>query len=149
MNRTEKTRKIVELFAGMDYGESLTHGQIADYLGIKKTDKEYRYLVSQAQKQLIEHGKMVECVRGIGYRLVAPDDYTLASTKCVATGVKRINKGAKILANAPVHSMTQEGVQAYNSVRDRMVILQAAVSGARVEINMLAKKRPHPLSVTK
>lgn len=146
MNRAEKVRKVVETFAVMDYGESLTHGQIAETAGIRKNDGEYRYIISAAQKQLLEHGKMLESIRGVGYRIVAPDDYTAASTRCVSNGVKRINKGMSILVNAPVKDMTQEGIQAYNAVRDRMTILQAAVSGARVEINMLAKKREHPLT---
>lgn len=149
MNRSDKVNKIVETFAGMDYGESLTHGQIAEIVGVKKTDSEYRYLIHQSQKHLLDHGKMVESIRGVGYRVVNPDDYTTTATHCVTTGVRKINKGAQILAHAPVSNMTPEGIQAYNNVRDRMTILQAAVTGAKVEINMLAETRKHPLAVSK
>lgn len=147
MDRTEKVKTIVEQFATMNYGESLTHKQIAEMVGIKSTDGEYRYLIHQAQKHLLDHGKMVESVRGVGYRIISPDDYTVASTRCVTNGVRRINKGANILAHAPVNDMTADGIQAYNHVRDRMTILQAAVTGAKVEINMLSRKREHPLAV--
>lgn len=147
MDRTEKVKTIVDQFATMNYGESLTHKQIAEMVGVKSTDSEYRYLIHQAQKHLLEHGKMVECVRGVGYRIVFPDDYTTASTRAVATGVRRIKKGTNILAHAPISDMTVEGIQAYNHVRDRMTILEAAVTGAKVEINMLSKKREHPLAI--
>lgn len=148
MDRREKVNTIVERFASMNYGESLTHNQIAEMVGIKKTDGEYRYLISQSQKHLLAHGKMIESVRGVGYRVVFPDNYTLISTRCVASGVRRIDNGMKILAHAPVKEMTQDGVQAFNTVRDRMAILQAAVTGAKVEINMLSKKRQHPLTLS-
>lgn len=148
MNRKDKVGKIVDAFANLDYGESMTHGQIAELVGVKKTDSEYRYLIHQSQKQLIDHGKMVESIRGVGYRVINPDDYTATATQCVTTGVRKINRGAQILAHAPVADMTPDGLQAYNHVRDRMVILQAAVTGAKVEINMLAKKREHPLAAT-
>lgn len=147
MNRKDKVDKIVETFACMDYGESMTHGQIAELVGVKKTDSEYRYLVHQSQKHLLDHGKMVESIRGVGYRVVNPDDYTAVSSRYMTTGVRCINKSANVLAHAPVASMTPEGLQAYNHVRDRMAILQAAVTGAKVEINMLAQKREHPLTV--
>lgn len=148
MNRSEKVKSIVDQFAVMNYGESMTHKQIAEIAGVKSSDSEYRYLIHQAQKNLIEHGKMLESVRGVGYRIVFPDEYTETSTRYVSTGVRRINKGAAILAHAPVNDMSAEGIQAYNNVRDRMAILQAAVTGAKVEINMLSKKREHPLAVT-
>lgn len=146
MNRSDKVNKIVETFACMDYGESMTHGQIAELVGVKKTDSEYRYLIHQSQKHLLNHGKMVESIRGVGYRVVNPDDYTTTATRCVTTGVRKINKGAQILAHAPVANMTPDGIQAYNNVRDRMMILQAAATGAKVEINMLSQKREHPFT---
>lgn len=150
MNRSEKVNTIVEQFANMGYGESLTHKQIAEMIGIKSTDGSYRYIVHQAQKHLLGHGKMIECVRGVGYRVVQPDDYTTASARRIVAGVRQIDKGAKILSHAPTKDMTIEGIQAYNRVNDRVAILNAAVTGAKVEINMLATKREHPLAaVTK
>ena len=53
----------------------------------------------------------------------------------------------KILDNAPVQDMTQDGVQKYNTVSDRLHILRAAVTGAKVEIKMLNAKRENPLKV--
>ena len=98
-------------------------------------------------KKLLDCGKMIANVRGVGYRVVDPDDYTLQSAKCVVSGAKKINKGTKILSNAPVCDMSDEGRRKYNAVADRVKILQAAVSGARVEINMLSSKRENPLKL--
>jgi hypothetical protein len=41
--------------------------------------------------------------------------------------------------------MTQMGAQKYNTVADRMRIMQAAIHGAKVEIKMLTAKRRNTL----
>ena len=74
-----------------------------------------------------------------------PDEYTDQSVRNIGAGVKRIDKGVRILNNAPVKDMTQFGVQRYNSVVDKSRILQAATHGAKVEIKMLSSRRENPL----
>ena len=53
------------------------------------------------------------------------------------------------MRNAPVQKMSSAGLESYNLVNDRLHILQAAVAGAKVEINMLSQKRQHPLELVK
>lgn len=145
MNRKEKVQALVEEFLGKDYGGSMTHYEIASVIEEREGSTKYRSIVETAKKKLLECGKMIENVRGVGYRVISPDEYTGQSAKCVVSGAKRIDKGTKILQNAPVKDMTQDGVSQYNMISDKIRILQAAVCGAKVEINMLSSKRENPL----
>ena len=102
-------------------------------------------IVSSAKKELEDSGKMIVSVFSVGYRLAYPDEYVDQSAKRVKRGANQIDHGVRILDNAPVKDMTQAGVQKYNTVTDRMRIMQAAVHGAKVEIKMLTAKRKNPL----
>lgn len=145
MDRQDKIKALVEEFANMNYGETLEHFRIAALIEEGVNTSEYRYIVRKAQKRLLECGKMIANVKGTGYRVVCPDEYSFQSSKCVIAGARRIDHGAKIMRNAPVKDMSLEGRQTYNSISDRMRILQAAMTGAKVEINMLSSKRENPL----
>lgn len=147
MTKNEKVQKLVEAFLDKEYGVTLHHWEIAHIVQENERSNEYRSIVNKASKKLLDCGKMIENIRGVGYRVVAPDEYSNQSARCVVSGARRINKGAKIIRNAPVKDMTQDGVQAYNTIADKMRILQAAVAGAKVEINMLSNKRKNPLTV--
>lgn len=145
MERQDKIQKIVEAFLSKEYGATMHHYEIASLIETNEKSSEYRTIVRAASKKLLDCGRMIENVRGVGYRVTDPDEYTKQSAKCVISGARKINKGARIIQNAPVKDMSQEGLQAYNTVADRMRILQAAVAGAKVEINMLSNKRKNPL----
>lgn len=147
MERQDKIQKIVEAFLAKEYGETIHHYEIAALVETNERSTEYRQLLRAAQKKLLDCGKMIENVRGVGYRVTDPDEYTKQSAKCVMSGARKINKGSKILQNAPTKDMSAAGLQTYNSISDRMKILQAAVAGARVEINMLSSKRQNPLTL--
>ena len=145
MDWQKAVERACEVFADKSYGETVTHKELADAAMVKPGQKDYRYLMSAVGKKMLETGRMIESVRGVGYRLVEPDKYSTKSVDCVLSAGRRMDKGVKILDNAPVADMTQTGVQRYNNVRDRLTILQAHVTGAKVEINMLDGKRKHPL----
>jgi len=147
MDWQKATEKACDVFADKQYGETVTHGELVAAAGLRRVDKDYRYLMSAVAKKMLETGRMIESVHGVGYRLVEPDKYSTKSVDCVLSAGRKLDKGVKILDNAPVGNMTQDGVQRYNNVRDRMTILQAHVAGAKVEINMLDGKRKHPLAV--
>ena len=147
MERQQKIQKVVEAFLNKGYGETLAHYDIAYIAQTKDGTHEYWSLMQSVSKKLLECGKMIENVRGVGYRVVNPDEYSQQSAKCVMSGARKIGKGSRILQNAPVKDMTPLGVQAYNAISDRMAILSAAVTGAKVEINMLSSKRKNPLAL--
>lgn len=146
MTKQEKIKTVVDFIANTPYGETVTHDQLSYLMEEKKNSRDYWYIMSRVQKKLVDHGHIVQNVRGKGYKVVDPDSYSAISVKHAVNGAKLIDRGVKVLRNAPVSDMTQEGVQRYNTVNDRMVILQAAVTGAKVEITMLESKKPHPLA---
>ena len=146
IKRQEKVKALTEAFANAEYGTTLEHFKIAKIIGERVNTQEYRQIVSRAKKELIDSGKMIASVFGVGYRVVYPDEYVDQSAKCVVSGARKISKGTRILEHAPVKDMTQSGVQRYNTINDRINILQAAVCGAKVEIKMLTKKRDNPLN---
>lgn len=88
---------------------------------------------------------MIESIRKSGYQVVEPDKYTDVAAGQVNAGARRIDHGSKIMRVAPVKDMSQSGVESYNLVNDRLHILQAAMTGSKVEITMLSKKREHPM----
>ena len=145
LTKQEKVKALVEAFANESYGTTLEHFKIAAIIGEGYGTPKYQEIVTRAKKELLDSGKMIASVHGIGYRLVYPDEYTDQSARCVVSGARRIDKGVHILDSAPVKDMTQMGAQKYNTVADRMRIMQAAVHGAKVEIKMLTAKRKNPL----
>jgi hypothetical protein len=145
LTKQEKIKALVEAFVNESYGATLEHFKIAAVIGEGYGTPKYREIVTRAKKELLDSGKMIANVHGIGYRLVYPDEYTDQSARCVVSGARRIDKGVHILDSAPVKDMTQMGAQKYNTVADRMRIMQAAIHGAKVEIKMLANKRQNPL----
>ena len=145
MTKQDKIKALVDVFINEKYDATIEHWKIASIIGEPVGSQQYRQIVERAKKELLDCGKMITSVHGVGYRVVRPDEYTEQSARCVAIGARRINKGMKILDNAPVNDMTQDGVQRYNTIADRMRILKAAVTGAKVEIKMLNSKRENPL----
>lgn len=146
MNRQEKIESVVDMFLNLQYGNSVAHSDIERLIGHQKTSQEYRGIVNAAKKKLLEQHHMIESVRGIGYRLTVPDNYTKQSMRQIMLGAKRIDKGTKIMSNAPLEKMSVEGLEQYHRVNDKIRDLQAATTGAKVEIRMLGAKRPHPFA---
>lgn len=145
LNRQEKVKALVDAFSNEEYGATIEHWIIADIIEEVVGTQQYRDIVDKAKKELLDSGKMITSVYKVGYRVVNPDEYTDQSARCVVSGARRIDKGVRILNNAPVKDMTQYGVQKYNTISDRVRILQAAVCGAKVEVKMLNSKRDNPL----
>ena len=145
MTKEEKVKALVDAFINENYGSTIEHWKIAGIIEEKVGSQQYRSVVDRAKRDLLDSGKMIASVHGVGYRVVTPDEYTDQSARCVVSGARRIDKGTRILENAPVKDMTQHGVQRYSNISDRIHILQAAVCGAKVEIKMLNSKRENPL----
>ena len=148
MKRKDKIKAAVELVMSKNYGDIITHREFIAVMREHGITSSYRDAITAAMRKCIDCGKMIENVHGVGYRVVMPDDYTGQSIRCISSGAKKIDNGAKILSHAPVQDMTQAGLEAHNKVADRMMILQASLAGANVEIRMLGEKRRHPLAIS-
>lgn len=126
----------------MDYGETITHQQLAADLGVRYGSCSYRSAVSKLQRDCLEHGKLLENIVKVGYRVTRPDDYTSRALRQYNQGARRIKKGSEILKYAPTENMSQQGLAQYRDIADRARTLEAHMSGAIVEMKLLRKAHP-------
>ena len=143
----EVIKKVVEQVQAMDYGDTLTHQQLAADLEIKYPSNEYRSAISKVQSECLERGKMLENIVKIGYRITAPDDYSSRALRQYKQGARRISRGQKMLDYAPIDKMSQNGLMQYRNIKDRSSALAEHLSGAIVELRLLQKQ--HPLKLGK
>jgi len=146
MNRQEAIDSLVKAVEKRNYGDILDFKEIGYIIHQEYGTHAYNDILQAAKKRLELAGHMIVNVRGVGYKVLPPDDYTNEGVKRVRQGAKRIDRGAKVLNHAPVNDMTQQAREVHNRVNDRMVRLQAAMAGATVEIHMLGKSQNPLLS---
>lgn len=146
MKRREAIDALVKAVSEHDYGSVLNFKEIGYIIHQEYGTHTYNDILQAAKKRLELAGHMIVNVRGVGYKVCMPDDYTGEGVRRVRQGAKRIDRGAKVLNHAPVNDMTQQAREAHNRVNDRMVRLQAAMAGATVEIHMLGKSQNPLLS---
>jgi hypothetical protein len=148
MERKEAIDKLVNAVKEKPYGDVLTFDSIGYIIDQKHGTMRYQDILQTAKKRLEIAGHMLVNVRGVGYKVCQPDNYTGEGVRKMRQGARRIDRGAKILAHAPVNDMTQQAREAHNRVNDRMIRLQAAMAGATVEIHMLETSK-NPLALAK
>lgn len=148
MNRQESIDALVKAVNERNYGDVLDFKEIGYIIHQEYGTRQYSDILHAAMKRLEVTGHMIVNLRGIGYKVLSPDDYTSEGVKRVRQGAKRIDRGTKVLNHAPVNEMTQQAREIHNRVNDRMVRLQAAMAGASVEIHMLEKSK-NPLLIAK
>ena len=148
MNRQEAIDSLVKAVEERNYGDILDFKEIGYIIHQEYGTHAYSDILQAARKRLELAGHMIVNMRGIGYKVLQPDDYTKEGVKRVRQGARRIDRGAKVLNHAPINDMSQEVREAHNRVNDRMVRLQAAMAGASVEIHMLSTTK-NPLLAAK
>lgn len=148
MSRKESIDNLVAAVENRNYGEILNYDEIGRIIGHQYGSTSYNDIVQCARKRLIVAGHMITNVRGIGYKVCQPDNYTVEGVRLMRQGARRIDKGTKIINHAPVNDMSQNAREAHNRVSDRMLRLQAAMAGASVELHMLSKGE-NPLAQAK
>lgn len=143
MTRKDAIDNLVKAVEESNYGEVLNFDEIGEIINQKHGTRTYGDILQAARKRLIAAGHMIINVRGVGYKVCNPDDYTGESVRYMRQGARKIDRGAKILIHAPVNDMSPMAREAHNRVNDRMLRLQVAMAGASVEIHMLsANKNP-------
>lgn len=148
MNRKEAIDNLVKAVEERSYGETLSFAEIGGIINQKYGSTTYSDILQAARKRLIAAGHMIVNVRGIGYKVCDPDNYTGEGVRYMRQGARKIDRGAKIISHAPVNDMSPAAREAHNRVNDRMISLQAAMAGASVEIHML-ESRKNPLMSAK
>lgn len=145
MNRKEAIDTLVKAIEERNYGDVISFDDIGKIINQKYGSVKYNDILQSARKQLITTGHMIVNVRGIGYKVCYPDNYTVEGIRYMRQGAQRIDRGTKILNHAPVNDMSQNAREAYNRVNDRMNRLQAVIASSSVEIHMLDARDSHPL----
>lgn len=147
-SKMKKPQEILaEFFTAKSYGDVVTHSEIGRIISYSREHNRSKYnqIVQAAKKILLkEHGKLIECVRDYGYRLVEPGDYVQASGVHNRRGLIEIRKGKDILDYAPVNDMTSDERIVYNRFHDQETRLVASMEGAVCQLKILGKKS-HPL----
>lgn len=143
MPHEQKDRILTARIVTMDYGDSISHQEIEQLIGARKNSSKYNFIINKSKKKLLESGKMIESVRGYGYRVVEPDYYSRKAVSQVSSAGRRIASGAKILQFAPTAHMTEDGRTVHRRLSDRMALLNAAMHGATAEVKVLCSTR-HP-----
>lgn len=151
MNDVIENRKKSEILAEklneMNYGDFISHEQIAALIEEPYRTNKYSSTIAKAKKILLKkYNKTLENITGDGYRLAKPDDFVQQSLKHYKRGFGEMQKGFEVLEHAPTKDMTKEGRDTYRRVHDRAITLAAAMKGASVELRTLGEKR-HPMAL--
>lgn len=139
MNRKDAINNLVKAAQERAYGDVLSIDEISTLIDKEYGTTGYNDILQEARKRLIVSGHMIVNIRGIGYKVCQPDNYTGEGVRHMRQGARRIDKGVKIIGHAPVNDMSPAAREAHNRVNDRMITLQAAMAGASVELHMLGK----------
>ena len=145
----KKSEILAEMIDSLPYGGSISHSRIANVICEKYPSARYFSTIQKCKKILLKkYNKIIESINGDGYRVVNPDDFVENSLKYYKRGFNSMKKGNDILVNSPTKDMTPEGRAAHRRVSDRVVILNASIMGARVELKELSKKS-HPMDMSR
>lgn len=151
MNEIIENRKKSEVLAEkinkLNYGDILTHEQIASLIEENYPSNKYTSTIAKTKKLLLKkYNKTIENIPGDGYRLVNPDDFVNQSLKHYKRGFNEMQKGYDTLEYAPTKDMSKEGLSTYRRVHDRAITLAATMKGASVELRTLGQKK-HPMAL--
>lgn len=101
-------RVLAEHVATLDYGTELTFAQLFELLDTSDRSRVYR-VVREANRQLVKPKSPVRrylgSVRGIGYKVLLPTDYTPAALAKRDSAHNRINDGLALLQSAPLDEL--------------------------------------------
>lgn len=151
MNEIIENRKKSEVLAEkineLNYGDVITHQQIASIIEEEYPSNKYSSTIAKAKKLLLKKfNKTLECIIGDGYRLVNPGDFVQQSLKHYKRGFNEMGKGYEVLEHAPIKDMSKEDLNTYRRVHDRAVTLAAAMKGTAVELKTLGENK-HPMAI--
>lgn len=146
-NNREKAEILSEFLFSQGFGNIILHSEIETEIDCDKDSGQYGSIIHKTKKLLLEkHHMALQNVRGQGYKIVSPDDFTDYALGYYRRGIGTINRGKKHLENAPTEHMSKDALDVYRRVNDRAITLEAAMRGASVELKTLARK-PHPLAM--
>lgn len=143
----KKHEILAKKISEMEYGDTIMHSEIESVIGEPYGSQKYRTIVSKAKSVLLnEYNRNITSVHGKGYTVPYPDDYVDTALGHYKRASRQVRKGKRVLEHCPVGDMTAQGREAHRRVYDKMLILDSAMQGTRVELKMLSK-RNHPFAL--
>ena len=151
MNTLEINKKPWEILFSIiqekNYGDFLDHKEISAIINEPYGSSKYKTILDKVKREALADGKAIESVRGLGYKITEPGDYSYKSARKVVQGTNRIKEAKHILDCTPIDKLSETELNIHRNVNDRVSIVYAHMMGAKTEINLLAKKN-HPLQIT-
>lgn len=138
--KQQKDQILIQQICNMHYGDIILHSEIETIICEKYGTSKYGSIIAKVKRHVQSRGKMIKSVHGKGYCLVNPDDYSRCAVSKIVSGGRRITAGHRILQDAPLEDMSQNGRIIHRNVSDRVTILHAAITGATVEVKKLSNK---------
>ena len=89
MERKDAINALVTAVEEMDYGAVLSFRDIGDIIGHRYGERGYNDVLQAARKRLVAAGHMIVNMRGIGYKVLNPDDYTGEGVRMMRQGARR------------------------------------------------------------
>jgi len=132
---------LYEYVMEVEYGDTILHQDISYIIGESYGTPKYHAIISRTKKALLTQGQFIESVKGVGYRVIEPDNYSEKSVATFRQGFSRLKKASDLLTYAPIANMSNEGRSIHRNVTDRVRILHAAVAGGCTELKMLTKRQ--------
>lgn len=87
--------ELVDFMSTYEYGTVFEHNAISHTLDVPKNSTKYKTSITKLKKLMLEKGKMLENIRGVGYRIVNPSDYAGKAINQYKLGFNRLTKGEK------------------------------------------------------
>jgi len=153
MQENNEKQKIQDVLAEMiskyDYGTTINHDWISHVANIAYGTNRYKSLITKTKRILIKkYNKVLESVKGVGYRIILPDEYTDNTLGHYKRGFKELQRGYEVIESAPTAEMSPEGLEIHKRIHDRSTVLLASMQGAKAELKMLNKRRkPAPITM--
>lgn len=146
LNGKKKSEVLAGAIKSLHYGDIIEHDNISRIIEVNYPSNKYTTTIAQAKKILEKDGFFLESIPGTGYKIVQPGDVVNHALKHYKRGFNEMKKGYDTIAYAPTNDMTPEERAAHRRVSDRVVTLNAAMNGVKVELKSLAHKK-HPMAV--
>lgn len=106
-NQRLSTTQVINALKDKTYGDTFTFDELSTYAGLDV--REYRSVITGAKNYLLKHhGKLLVSLRGIGYRISKPGEFSTVAGSYRNKAGKDLKRGRMILSVADLSEMTDK-----------------------------------------
>lgn len=122
-------------------GKVFEHEELAKIMLVPARSQKYYNLMQQAIKNLTEIGIRLSNVKGIGYKILAPDEWVEEARSKVRKGGKSLQEAQQIINHAPFMEMSEEARLECLKIHDVLIKQKFLLAGGVVSISDNNTKR--------